>query len=265
MDGRSVAVRAYGGITFERWEKHRIDVYAAVVDALLHEQNDADLWASEGLPPPLFPADVHRPHGDIAVRATFDAEWLWQADALQELRIGAGIRRSEKTYLATRSLLPAAGGDLHESIEFGYTSGTVGVLWGDFTTHVLPGRQRVFWNWQRTIAGRDTYEAAWNAMPDARFGASLTTPMFGGFRLRGIVIRESGSTWQDFDFVPTVASDVSGSTRLDVILTKSLFSGRLNASAGVQNALADDIKYHPLGDAFGRSIRLEARFDLVSR
>lgn len=266
MDGRSVAVKAYGGIAFARWENHRLDVYLAVVDALLHEQNAADLWARNELAPPLFPKDVTRPDQDVALRATFDAEWRWQADALQELRVGAGIRRSEKIYLPLRMLRPtAAAGAFLESIEFHYTDGTQAVVWGEFTSHILPGRQHIFWNWQQTLVGRDTYEAAWNALPDARLGVSFTTPMLGGFRMRGSMVRESGSTWNEFDAVSLLDSDLSGSTRLDVYVTKRLFSGRLNVRSGVQNALGEDILYHPLGDTFGRSFRVDVQFDFEGR
>ncbi len=264
MDGRSVAVKAYGGITLARWANHRADVYLAVIDGLLHEQNAADFWAREQLTPPLFPDDVGRPAEDVTIKATFDAEWRWQPAATNEVRVGAGLRRSPKIYLPSQNILPAAGGGLRESVEFGYTSGTQGVFWGEFTTHVLPGRQRLFWSWQRTIVGGDTYERAWDAVPDIRAGLSLATPMFGGFQMRANVTRESGRNWQEFD-TATIRSTLSGSTLVDVYVTKRLLSGQMHASVSLQNALGQEITHHPLGDTFGRSIHVDVRLDLIRR
>lgn len=263
MDGRSVAVKAYGGITFARREDHRADVYIAVVDALPHEQNAFDFWAREGLMPPLVPNDVERLGQDVPVRATADLEWRWRHDPLQQLRLGAGLRRSERLYLPTRTYTPAGSGGLLQTVEFDRTSGTLAVLWGEFDMNALPGRQRLYWNWQRTLTSEEAFNRVWSAVSDLRAGVSFATPMYAGMRLRGAVTHESARSWPEFDHIRKVDGDLEHSNRIDLYATTRLFRGQLHASIGVLNVLNDAVTYHPLGATFGRSVRLDIRLNLV--
>lgn len=265
MDGRTVAVKAYGGISVERWEKHRADLNIVVVDGLLYDQNAADFWARQGVTPPHFPADVERPSDDVTIKATFDATWTWRPTPTHELRTGAGIRRAQKVYLLSRTLRPEGGADYRESVAFEYASGTQAVVWGEFATHALPGRQRLFWSLQRVLVGDPSYVRAWDALPDIRAGISASTPIIAGFGFSGMAVYRSRTKWQDVRHIPMIRADLPARVIVDVFATKRLLSGLVYASIGVQNALGADVHYHPFGDGIGRSIRAALRLDLTRR
>lgn len=263
MDGRSVAVKAYGGISVTRWPRHSAEVYVAIVDGLIHEQNLADYWMRRELMHPLLPSDVQRPQDDVSVKATFDAGWRWQPSVKVDIRAGAGIRRSQKVYLPELSVSGAGDGGITQRVEFHYTSGTQATAWADITMHLIPGRQRVFGSWYHAIAGDELYDDAWDEQPDLRIGLSLASPIVRGFRGWAAVIRESGSTWRVYDGVLSGRHRVGAGTSVDIFLSRRLLAGRIRASVGVRNALSSPLQTHPLGDVDGRSIRFDIRIDLA--
>lgn len=262
MDGQSVAVKAYGGISVTRWQRHRADVFVAIVDGLIHEQNLVDYWMRRELMHPLLPHDVQRPQEDVSVKATFDAGWRWQPSVRADIQVGAGVRRSEKVYLPELSLSRMADGDIAPRVEFHYASGTEVTAWSDVTLHLFPGRQRVFGSWYRTIAGDDLYQDAWDGLPDLRLGLSVASPIVHGFRGWAAAIRESGSTWRVFDGVLSARREVEARTSLDFFLSRRLAGGLIHAAIGVRNAMSSRLRTHPLGDDPGRSIRFELRVRL---
>lgn len=264
-DGNAVAVRSYVGVSVFPAPGHRGDFYVTLVDDLPEEQDPVDPWIRAGVRPALTPDDVETPGEDVSTRATGDAEWRWAPDSRQELAGGLGVRVSADTYLFSREIEPVHDAYRTSALTYAYAAGTVGLAWLEYSSRLLHGRQRLFWNHQMTLGGDRAFRTAWRAVPRTSFGMSLYLPVTPDFQVHTYVSRQSGSSWHEFNEVGGVDSDVAGSTLVDLGIYKRLGAGRVHLRLALINLFRDDLRSHPLGDTFDLTAHVDLRVEFGKR
>lgn len=264
-DWESSALKAYAGITLQPDGENRGDVYVTIAEELPHEQNVVDAWTRRDLEVPHVPSQVSRPPDAVAMRATGDAEWTWSPNRRHSLAGGVGLRISADTYTYRRTIQPMGAGYRAIALSYGYAEGTTGIFWMEYSTRLLPGRQRLFFHHQSTVEGDDLYYEVWRAVPDTRFGASIYAAIAPDFEVEAVLTRLSNATWSEFALLEGVSQDVEGATIFDLSVYKRLFAGRVHARMALRNMLRDELRFHPLGDAFDLAARFDLRVEFGTR
>lgn len=255
------ALKAYGGITVRPSPEHRGDLYLSIAEDLPHEQSGVDGWVQWGAEVPLLPMEVDREEVNVAIRASGDAEWSWTPNTTHAVAGGVGIRVAGDSYAFDRTIVPDGNGYRAAALSYSYVTGSNGVAWMEYVTRLLPGTQRLFWHVEATLGGDELYRQIWRAVPDARFGVFAYVPLAPDFQFEASLVRQTGSTWEEFEPVVGEAAEVSGSTLLDAAFYKRLLAGRVHVRLAFRNFLREEVRFHPIGDVFDLSARLDVRVE----
>ncbi len=264
-DWEQSVLKAYGGVTIQPSSAHRGDIYLSISEELPNEQNVVDMWSRRGVGVPHLPTPETRPEANVAMRATGDVEWSWTPNVQHALSAGMGLRVAAGTHTYRRDIQPVGAGYHTADIAFGYAEGTNGTLWIEYAARLLPGRQRLFVHHEETLGGDGVFHEMWEAVPNSRFGLSVYTAVAPDFEVEAVLTRQSGARWTEFAGVQGISSEVASSTMLDLAIYKRLFAGHVHLRLALRNLLRDDVRLHPMGDAFDLAAKVDLRVEFGTR
>lgn len=264
-DWSSSALKAYGGVTIQPNDRHRGDVYLTIAEELPHEQNFTDAWSRRGIGLPEWPTQTRRPDDNVSIRATGDAEWSYTPNSRHSVAGGIGLRVSADTYAYRRVIQPVGDTYRTASLAYDYAEGTNATVWMEYAARLFPGRQRIFVHHGSTLTGDELFREIRRAVPDSRIGLSVSLPIAPDFEVEAVATHQSSARWPEFEGVGGLTDDAEAATLVDLAVYKRLFAGHVHVRLVLANLLRDEVRYHPMGDTFDLTGRIDVRVDFGTR
>ncbi len=223
-------------------------------------------WTTKGLRfLPTGLTNVRYPEISHSWALSSDADFSVDLDHGLTFTIGVGGRRHVGIPRQERFLVADGTGFLPDSLSYARVSGTSALI--RTSASLTRGRWsgKIGYRVQEPITGGELFRGALRSLPEHQVSMHQKYSFASSFDVRGSLTVASSTDWTE-QFTILDGGHVEFSTpmfaRLDLSLRKGLFGNRINLFALVENVLNQDIRYHPLGAKFDRTLTVRASLKL---
>jgi len=250
-----------------RWKSRSGNTVSAIVsfsERLPEEDREYRLWATD--------KDILSEYGvvtsipdDIGKSGLLSADVIWHRDTGYNTGLevlGFARYHTNATFEELRYSWDAVTETISSPlvIRTGIDGGTCG---GCVAVETAVGgiRNRMSFNFQTVATGDKTFRNEWSKAPDYRMGWMLEYSPVRNFSLCMNTRYEAETTWREFRYAGNDCrwcdTDIDNRTSLDISARKWVWKRRITGSISVHNVLNSDVKYHPLGAGFDRTLLVQ--------